>query len=401
MLLCVHPRRAAMWRLMALAAAAWTLSVVRPAAAAEVVFRDDFDAADLEAGWILIRENPSAISLTARPGFFRIDTERGTLGEGGSARNLLLRPMTGAFILETRLEFNPRAGQQSAGLLIYLDDTRGVALGLAHAAGERGVFRGVALLSVSGLGDDAAQRAGAFFDETNAEDPNTVYLRLLRSGNQFVGAFSADGRIYSEIGTITADLPDEILVGVAAANGDFAGCGADCELSIPADFDFVQISKLAEDDTPSDAKLVSVTLVGPDEVVAGSGASFLANATFDDGTSLDVTGLAEWTVAPPGLGRIELGVLTTFAQNAETQVTVVATYVQSNVLADVSRTDSMVVRLTIESASENPSPAMCGNGLVLVGPWMLGLMCGLAAVTGGEKRSDGQGNRFSHRPKGW
>lgn len=363
-----------MWRLMALAVAAWTLSVVRPAAA-EVVFRDDFDAADLESGWTIIRENPSAISLTARPGFFRIDTERGTLGEDASAGNLLLRPMTGTFIIETRLEFNPRAGQQSAGLLVYLDDTHGVALGLAHAAGERGEFRGIALLSVSGLGDDAAQRAGAFFDETNAEDPNTVYLRLLRSGNLFVGAFSADGRIYTEIGTITADLPDEIMVGVAAANGDFAGCGTECDLSIPADFDFVQVFKLDDDDTPNDARLVSVTLVGPDEVVAGASTSFVANATFDDGTSLDVTGLAEWMVAPPSLGRIERGVLTTFAQNAETQVTVVATYIQSNVLADVSRTDSMVVRLTIESGSENPSPTMCGNGLALVGSWMLGLMC--------------------------
>ena len=374
MLLCVDPRRAAMRRLMALAVAAWTLSVGRPAVAAEVVFRDDFDAANLESGWTLIRENPSTNSLTAKPGFFRIDTERGTLGEDGSARNLLLRPMTGTFIIETRLEFNPRDGQQSAGLLIYLDDTHGVALGLAHATGDRGEFRGVALLSVSGLGDDTAQRAGAFYDETNAEDPNTIYLRLLRSGDLFVGAFSADGKIYTEIGTITADLPDEILVGVAAANGDFAGCGTECDLSIPADFDFVQISKLADNDTPDDARLVSVALVGPDEIVAGAGASFTAIATFDDGTSLDVTGLAEWMVAPPGLGQIELGVLTTFAQNAETQVTVVATYSQASVLAEVSRTDSTLVRLTIESAPVPPPPTMCGNGLAMVGPWMLGLM---------------------------
>ncbi|MFQ5491950.1 MAG: hypothetical protein ACE5GE_14630, partial [Phycisphaerae bacterium] len=76
-------------------------------AAAEVAFRDDFDDAQLEAGWTFVREQADDHSLTERPGFFRVQTRRGILGEQATVENLLLRPVTGDFILETRVEFAP------------------------------------------------------------------------------------------------------------------------------------------------------------------------------------------------------------------------------------------------------------------------------------------------------
>ena len=225
-----------------LAGIAILLGAALPAMAGEVIFRDDFNAPTLESGWSLVRENPEMHSLTDRVGYFRIDTERGALEEGGVARNFLLRDITGDFVLEVRLEFNPRAAREFGGILVYFDDANAVALGLTFVSGERGEFRGIALVGVAD-GDAVDERAVARFDDESAVNPNVVYLRLLRSGAQFVAGFSDDGTNFIELGSITAALPASVQVGLGAANGDFPECGADCDISIPADFDFTPLGK--------------------------------------------------------------------------------------------------------------------------------------------------------------
>ncbi len=118
-----------------------------PAMGGEVIFRDDFNAPTLDSGWSFVRENPATHSLTDRPGYFRINTERGALEEGGFANNLLVRDLTTDFVLETRMEFNPRAAREFGGIIVYADDANAVALGLTFVSGERGEFRGVACTS--------------------------------------------------------------------------------------------------------------------------------------------------------------------------------------------------------------------------------------------------------------
>ncbi len=332
--------------------------------AAEVVFRDDFDAGLLEPGWEFIREDASAYSLTANPGFFRILTQRGAVSEGSAIHNLLVRPRSGDFILQTRLEFNPQLAREFAGLLVYVDDENAIALGLAYASGERGVFRGIGMVSLAS-GSTGAQRPAAFYDEDTSDNPNVVFLRLLRSGDQFVAGYSADGITFTDVGSVTNALPDRVLVGIGGTNGDFEECGADCDVSIPADFDYFQISSLGDDDPLNGVTLDAVTLDGPAEVVGGGSGTFVLNATFSDGSSLDVTEDAEWTVAPAELGEVIAGTFSAADVEQTSQATIVASYTKLTSGGAATRTDSLLVRITAPPRPSSGQPRACGFGGIL------------------------------------
>ncbi len=338
---------------------------------AEVAFRDDFNDPQLAAGWILIREDSATYSLTARPGFFRVLTVRGILGKEGTARNLLVRPMSGDFILDTRLVFNPRDGQPFGGLLVYQDDANAVSIGLVYASGERGEFRGIIMLNVGDSVEPGASPPAARFDETNASDPTSVYLRLLRQGDQFVGAYSEDGIVFHDLGTVTNPLIDEVQVGLGAANGDSPSCGPACDVSIPADFDFLQVSTLnANDGGPAEEiTLNSINVSGPGDVSSGASANYSALAQFSGGSSEDVTNDAEWVVVPPGSGTIEAGVFSAATLAATRTATIVATYTQARSTGPVTRSGATVVRIVTES-SQSPLPGVCGAGVATFLPLM-------------------------------
>lgn len=342
-----------------------TMFLGSPARAAEVAFRDDFESPDLSAGWTIIRENPERYSLTDRPGFFGIQTERGALGGEPGVSNLLLRDIEGDFILETRLEFDPNAAQHFAGLLVYEDDENVVTFGFAYAAGGRGEFRGVVLLGIEG-GVEGTEREGARYDDSNTANPNEVYLRLLRAGDLFVAGYSEDGESFTDVGSITVDLTHQVLVGVGATNGDFEGCGVDCDASISADFDFFQVSTLDGSpggDQPDVAVLESITIDGPADVASGSTAHFAATATLSDGATIDVTDEAEWTIAPGELGEIDGGALTAAAIEETQQATLVAEYTQlTSGGVSTTATDTAVVRI-----EPRASGGMCGAGLACLG----------------------------------
>jgi regulation of enolase protein 1 (concanavalin A-like superfamily) len=327
--------------------------------AAEVVFRDDFSG-ELADGWAVVRENPAKVSLESRPGYLRILTERGTIGEDSNVKNLYLRGISGDFILDTRIEFDPEAAQQYAGIIVYADDQNAVSIGLAYAAGPLGVFRGVVMLTVSDGEVPSGTPPVAFYSDSNVSNPNTVYLRLLRRGDRFVGGFSENGVLYNDIGTITNDLPAAVSVGLGAANGDSANC-AECDISIPADFDYFQASVLDGTGEPQDPDvavlLESVEISGPDSVSAGGTARFTTTARFSDDTTEDVSADTVWMVAPPGFAEISGGNLSVGQLDEPRQVTLVATYTQLTSQGEVTRHGTKVIRLT-------QGGPLCGAGTV-------------------------------------
>jgi regulation of enolase protein 1 (concanavalin A-like superfamily) len=341
-------------------AASWVLLAASGLVnAAEVVFRDDFTDA-LAAGWSVVRPTPENVSLTDRPGFLRIETQRGTIGENSNVRNIHLRNVSGDFILETRVEFNPATGQQYAGLIVYVDDQNAVSIGLTYAAGALGVFRGIALLTVADGQTPSGTPPVAFYNADNTPNPNTVYLRLLRRGDRFVGGYSADGQLFNDIGTITNALPEDVLVGLGAANGDSADCGAGCDTTIPADFDFFQISSLdGSGGTPDvDVVLESVEITGPAQVSASSSANFVAIAHFSDDSTATVTADTEWMVAPSGPAAIDGGRLTVSQLAENRQVTIVGTYTQLTSQGEITQHGAKIVLLSASGGG------LCGTGAV-------------------------------------
>jgi regulation of enolase protein 1 (concanavalin A-like superfamily) len=353
---------------MALVSVVLTLAV--PAPAQDVIFRDDFDGATLGSGWTIIREDASAYSLSARPGYFRINTQRGRLSEGGNVNNLLVRSASGDFILEARLEFDPREARQFAGILVRQDDNRGVSLGLAYASGEGREFRGIVLINATDPNTEA-ERSGAFYDEDTTEDPTVVYLRLLRNGDEFVAAFSPDGETFTELGSAINEMPDSIQVGFAAGNGDFEECGSACDASIPADFDFFEISSFEGGGPSGDATLTGLSIDGPDTVTSGGTGAFTATASFDDGSTLDVSTDADWSVSPPERGTISDGQFTAATVGSSQNVTLVASYSHTSGGNTVTKSASKVVGIIVGSSGTDGGGGgggggLCGAGLAVV-----------------------------------
>ncbi len=339
------------------------LSCVAPAFGQTVALRDEFDGG-LADGWTWINEDPARYSFSSRPGYLRILSQRGGLGTETGAKNFLVREVTGDFIIETRVEFNPTVAAQSAGIVVYVNDQTGVALGLSRVSGDRGVFRGIGYLSSEGT-PETNQTTGAFYDEDNAENPNLVHLRLLRDGSNFVSAFSPDGVDWAELTTFVNEaVPETVQIGLGVSNGDFDGCGADCDTTTPADFDFLQISLFEDggggggDDTP-DPILQSLTIEGPSVLISGESASFSAIGSYNDGSTQDLTAEASWSVAPPDFATVNGGAVNAAETSAAVQVTLVADVSQTVAGSTVTRTATLVVRI---DPAAGPAVPMCGAG---------------------------------------
>lgn len=193
---------------------------------------DDFDEDTLDEAWTILREDPSAWSLTARPGFLRIRTQEGGVAED-TIRNLILRGVYGDFTLTTRMEFDPTADNQFAGLAVRGNDGRNVIYGITRLSGARGTFRGLLAIAEAG-GEEEADTSGALYAF------NDVWLRLIRHGNTFTAQYSRDGAVYTDVGTVSATLSTGVSVGIGAANGQ--NCGEHCDESVNADFDSFEIT---------------------------------------------------------------------------------------------------------------------------------------------------------------
>lgn len=353
---------------------------VLQARAQTISLRDEFNGG-LEPGWTWLNEDPARYSFTSRPGYLRILSQRGGIGTETGARNFLVREVTGDFIMEASVEFDPTVAAQSAGIVVYVNDATGVALGLSHAEGERGTFRGVGFLSSEGS-PDTHQTTGAFYNEDHSSNPNLVYLRLLRNGNQFVSAFSPNGIQYAELTTFVNNaIPETVLVGLGASNGDYDGCGADCDTTTPADFDFFQLSTFGDDGngdggTPEPV-LQQLTLEGPEAVTSGASADFTAIGAYNDGSTQNLTGQATWMVAPPEYASVSGGTLTAGTVDTPTQITLVADVSQEVAGTIVTRTATMLVRIDPEGTGGSPplcgmqaaAASLAGLTLMAVLPW--------------------------------
>lgn len=201
-----------------------------PTSATTVTFRDDFDNG-LAAGWTVERQDNSFFQPNARPGFIRLITTNGVLSDQ-TLPNVIVRPVSGDFILDTRVEFTPDQDRQFAGLLVTAPDGSGVIYGTTRGANGRGL---AAVAGAAGSTSTSTSVAGYTGD--------SVYLRLERSGSTYTLSYSSDGAAFSSLATggskVTVSLPTDVNVGFFVTNGD---CTDNCNTNTQADFDFFQIS---------------------------------------------------------------------------------------------------------------------------------------------------------------
>jgi len=203
----------------------------------ELVFRDDFNTATLEAGWSFVGADALKWSLGARSGYLRVYPEPLADNPDDTQDSLMLRPTSGDFILVTRMEFQTLEDRQLSGLVIRGEDGRLVSLSLTATSTAIGVRRGLFMVADRGPGIAAGYLSEPF-------DGESVYLRLERSGNSYIGSYGTDGRTFQRIGALSNVLSDAVEVGVGTVKGRQCP-GGDCNQSVPADFDFFEIRVVA------------------------------------------------------------------------------------------------------------------------------------------------------------
>lgn len=207
-----------------------------PPQAAARVWNDGFDEPALAGGWMWMREDAHHWSLSARPGWLRIQTQAQRLlfDAPNDMQNILLRPAPpGDWTITTQVAFSPTHDFHQAGLWVYRNDDNFLAVDRGFCAGCASQGNGVFL--------DSELDGVPAFGAAQPFAPTTTYLRIQRVGARYTASYSRDGTSWTLLGQ--TERPDlaHALVGISASNSS-------AEASIPsiaADFNSFQMDSQA------------------------------------------------------------------------------------------------------------------------------------------------------------
>ena len=190
---------------------------------------DAFSSTTLDSRWMWMNENTNTWSLTERPGFLRILSDNGYVGD----ENLLYQPVPiGDFSISTHEIFTPTTDFNIASLVIYQDSDNLLQLGRAYCSntppectGENGIYFDFF---------NGGSFSGNF--PTSVPEAGEAYLKIERLGQTYSAYYSGDGASWQLIGRHKPGSPfAPTIFGLTAAQ-DFSN------LQTPADFDFFEES---------------------------------------------------------------------------------------------------------------------------------------------------------------
>jgi actin-like ATPase involved in cell morphogenesis len=181
------------------------------AAAPPCGFTDEFDGSALAAGWE--RTRPDA-DITVAGSAADMDAPQGAdIFRDNLTAPMLLRPVTGDFVLETAVEAAPRTFYQAAGLLLWDGPNNYVRI-------ERGIgdFGAVDFEYKNGGSHERVHGPRAAQHPVKT-DATRVVLRMSRVGGTITAGWRpADKPDFAGLGSIKVSLPDTVKVGVAVLN---------------------------------------------------------------------------------------------------------------------------------------------------------------------------------------
>jgi regulation of enolase protein 1 (concanavalin A-like superfamily) len=189
---------------------------------------DQFDNRVLASQWHWIREDRPRWSLTERPGYLRIYTQRGEIWGASShklrsnnLKNLLLQPApSGDFWITTKVDFSPKYFHHAASIVIYQDDDNYIRLSRMYLSQSVQLVKEV---------------QGEKQDIRVPVDLTTTYLKIAKKGNLYIAYYGGDGKAWTRAGEFSA-LLNNLRVGLYAASGLYEAGGKYGQ--IPADFDY-------------------------------------------------------------------------------------------------------------------------------------------------------------------
>ena len=185
--------------------------------------RDDFANGPF-LDWQIVRPQPDHVSFTRNPGCLTITTQRGTIhgdeendevSRGIKAKNLFLIPLPPANEAQTSVtlhvrQFEPEASYQQVGLIFYNDDDNYLKWSL-----ERNTES--SQLNLVLVRETNEQPQPGLIVEAAPDGP--FVLRVVKQGNEYECAFSADGEEFEVAGKLPWGEGSPQYVGLLAKNG--------------------------------------------------------------------------------------------------------------------------------------------------------------------------------------
>jgi len=190
--------------------------------------REEFDGKISPGlGWQWLRQDDSAWSLMATPGWLRINLSTSSYLTGLPSNVLTTSAPQGDFDLRTSVRFSPTQNFEFAGLIILFGEKSVLQTGRA--------FCNVGNCPGSGFYFDNLQdgvAVGGNFGVSASSNPSQV--RIVRQGNTYSAYYQVDGQNWIMIGNHSVDLPPT-AIGLIAAQALSAGPYAE--------FDYFEINQ--------------------------------------------------------------------------------------------------------------------------------------------------------------
>jgi regulation of enolase protein 1 (concanavalin A-like superfamily) len=200
-------------------------SDVPPASAS---IRDEFDGKLAPgSGWTWLRQDSSAWSLTATPGWLRINLSTAGYLNGLPSNVLTTSAPQGDFDIRTSVKFSPSQNFEFAGLVVLFGEKSVLQAGRAYC--DLGSCPG------SGFYFDNLQNGSAVGGNFGmAGSSNTSQIRIVRQGNAYTAYYQTDGVNWVVIGSHTV-AQQPVSIGLLAAQAPSAGSFAE--------FDYIEINQ--------------------------------------------------------------------------------------------------------------------------------------------------------------
>ncbi len=172
-------------------------------------------AADLVLtnGWNVTRNDPEnwklnnerSLTITTQAGEYYVGTH--------NAKNVFLTPAEGDFTVTTKLDFVPVANYQTAGIIVYQDDSNIYGAYKRYHSGFQG-----------NIFTDFVLNNGSFSEHTTPDTDRDapVYLKVVKEGTTFSSFYSRDNETWTPIAA-PANMPGlkgNIQVGLYAVDGN-------------------------------------------------------------------------------------------------------------------------------------------------------------------------------------
>ncbi|MBN2698987.1 MAG: glycoside hydrolase family 3 C-terminal domain-containing protein [Bacteroidales bacterium] len=186
---------------------------------------DEFNETTIGQQWEWIRMNPSALSLSKKPGSLTITSEAGDVSEGtNNARNMLLQSANNDWTIETKLICSRSPSQpENAGILAYQDDGNFVKLMFRAAiktsrGGRSGMQVQPGTVDLLIEENDIAKSLASVNLKEEITGNNHLLLKLAKNGSSYTAFCASDGEKYEALGTADILLKD-IRAGLIACDG--------------------------------------------------------------------------------------------------------------------------------------------------------------------------------------